>query len=110
MYKVTKRSPFFLKIGEIRRIRRKFCEENNEIVRFDYKQSNFQQTKSNKTMCLVRHFKHFYYLGKRSKKCGARVYGSRSGVNQELGNYLRVGVSQSIHSDLLKLMVWVFLL
>ena len=37
------------------------------------------------------------------KKCGARVYGSRSGVNQELGNYLRVGVSQSIHSDLFHL-------
>lgn len=57
-----------MKIGEIRRIRRKFCEENNEIIRFDYKQSNFQQTKSNKTMRLVCHFKHFYYLGKRSKK------------------------------------------
>lgn len=37
------------------------------------------------------------------KKCGARVHGSRSGVNQELGNYLRVGVSQSIHSDLFHL-------
>lgn len=91
-----------MKIGEILRIRRKFCEENIEIVRFNYKQSNFQQTKSNKTTRLVCHFKHFYYLGGQ-KKCGARVHGSRSGVNQELGNYLRVGVSQSIHSDLFHL-------
>ena len=64
-HKVTKRSLFFLKIGEIRCIRRKFCEENIEITHINYKQSNFQQTKSNKTMRLVCHFKHFYYLGKR---------------------------------------------